>query len=153
LSIVIDNDSFIDSFEFADDNLVVGVVLKFLADFTKPKPKFKRFIIAGIDDAMERAALVLINTDFPALRSLAPYQIHIIPEGREEYVDHECFIDCSRFYYYSMEFLRNLIANNKNVVLGKVEDEDSKEIKRLLTASELIKPKEKTLFHFEIEKH
>ena len=138
----------IDALSFADDNLVVGTVLRFWADFTKP-PKTKRFIIAGIDDDAEKAALVLINTDPPSLKSTAPYQIQLDVEGREAYIEHECYIDCSRFYYYDVDYLRVMIASDPEVVMGCVEPDDSDEIKRLLTASVLLKPRDKALFHFD----
>lgn len=130
---------------FAERNLIVGAVLRAYVTVTEP-PKIKRFVIIGIDDESKLAAVVLINTNKPALPTLAPYQYETVAEERE-YLDHDCFVDCSRIYPFDFEELRNLILRSPEIILGHVNTFDRNEIRKLAGKSRLIAPADKIKFH------
>ena len=131
--------------QHAEESLTLGVVLRCHARFITP-PKTKIFVVIGMDDNGEKAAVVLINSNPARMPDLAPYQMSITKEGRS-YIQKDCFVDCSRIYVRPLDLLRGLITKSPNVVLGHVSPEDHWAMRKLAGNSEVILPSEKKLFH------
>ena len=136
--------------EYSVRNLKVGAIVKLHVKDTTP-PKEKRFIIVGFTENNEIIAALYFNSEINYnvnwSSELRDQHIHF-PAQEREYLDKDCYLDCSRLVFKNFDEIYRAVADNPGAFLGEVSQEDWKLIKQIVVDSPTIKGKVKKKYGF-----
>lgn len=111
---------------FANRQIKVGAVLKYMATETNP-PKIKRRIVVAFSNDKMIVASLFINSEInPNLFSTEELKKLHLPFEKEnhEYLDHDSFVDCSQFIEILYQDLADIITENPMAVIGELSNSD-----------------------------
>lgn len=136
--------------DFTARNVVVGTVIKLFVKDTDP-PKEKRFVVVGSTEDKLLLATVYFNSEINKnvnwAKELVDQHLPFEKEGRE-YLDKNCFLDCSKLSPKEYEMIAEAVKNKPESVLGTVSEADWARIKESIINSPTIKGKYKKKFGF-----
>lgn len=90
--------------DFFNRHFKTGAVFRLFSEDTDP-PKIKRFVIIGINQKLNSAAILFINTESLTNPYLCKLQ-YFIEKTERTYLDRDSFLDCTHLYERDVEFLK-----------------------------------------------
>jgi hypothetical protein len=126
---------------FCKQNLKLGAVFRLRVPHTRP-PKTKRFIVIGINAAINSVGFLFVNSEINPniFRSSKLKRLHkLLTKKERSYLDSDSYVDCSFIQEWSLNILKNKFLADMNIYLGQVSDKDMLEIKRLVKSAKTIK--------------
>lgn len=110
--------------DFTGRNVVVGTVIKLFVKDTNP-PKEKRFVVVGNTQDKLLVATVYFNSEINKnvnwAKELVDQHLFFEKDGRE-YLDKDCFLDCSKLTPKDYEMVAEAVKNKPESVSGTVSD-------------------------------
>jgi hypothetical protein len=124
---------------FCNNHLIPGAVLRFFSRHTKP-PKEKLCVVVAITKDSVSLALNYINTKPPLNPHLQPWQLFLAHRGREEYLNHDSYLDCAQLYEENLGTVRKLLLEDIGIYKGQLLREDFKKVRNLVASAKTITP-------------
>lgn len=122
-----------------------GAVIKLFTKETKPKPKFKRFVVIGKDANDNLIGVVFINSNInfnvinnPELERLQ----HKIEKSDNTFIEWESSVDCSKIVLIPYNTVKTELLKDLSNVLGNVKTDDLQKIVTLVKSSSNVSQKE-----------
>ncbi len=112
--------------DYVEKNLKIGAVLRFNVFDTTP-PKIKRMVIIGISSNRLSVAVLYFNSEINP--NLFPTQelkqLHLkFKKQNRNYLDKNCFLDCSQLFEKTFEAIKNLLLDNPDYIPGELSTKD-----------------------------
>lgn len=98
-------------------------------------PKEKRVVLLGHSKQDNKVGFILINSRLQKFNQKS--QIFIEYSNRN-YLDHDCYFDCSHIFEFDYQVIYNSIMNSKAKHIGEISEEDYQIILTYLRESKLI---------------
>jgi hypothetical protein len=135
---------------FAERQIKIGTVIRYLANETSP-PKWKLRVIIGFTNDNLILATLFINTEvnpnkFPTdeLKDL-----HLLLEQSDyQFLEYDSFLDCSQFFEVSYQEMATLIIDNPTFVIGEISEEHKTHAIEIIRNAPTINLKKKRKFGF-----
>jgi len=136
---------------FAEREIKIGTVIRYMAMDVVPEPKQKMRLIVGFSNDKLLVATLFINTDINpnkfATQELK--NLHLsITQNQYAFLKHDSFLDCSELKEVRYEFLADILSSNPTYIIGEISQEDWERIKETIKNAITITPKQKKKFGF-----
>lgn len=132
-----------------EPELKVGMVIRAFVQDTNP-PKIKRFIIVGISENNICLGTVFLNTEIN-IDALPPinqkFQYKLVKTDERDFIDYDCYVDCSDLKERSYSEIHNLIVQNPKSVIGILSEKDLMNIHFTVCEAPTIAPKLKKKYN------
>ncbi len=136
---------------FAEREIKIGAVLRYIATDVVPEPKLKMRLIVGFSNDKLLVATIFINTEinpnkFPS-QELRDLHL-VVTQNQYKFLDYDSFLDCSQFKEVPYEYLANLLTDNPACVIGEIQHSDWEKIRETIKNAPTLTSKEKKKFGF-----
>jgi hypothetical protein len=134
--------------DFAERNVQVGSIIRVFVKDTTP-PKIKRFIVIGFSDDKVLLGTVFINSEINPniFRTSELRSLHVpLDAAIHDFIDHDCFVDCSSIKERSFEEIKQLLSNDPECLKGFAPETTMELIINTVKSAITISPSQKRKF-------